>query len=120
MSEPTRRAGTYVPNVPAGFAIVMPSCLSFSWSILRIEPNRRPRHNGTARNERTICRRSPRAIVVTIAAMRNAGSNAGSNAGILATRRNGDVLIADEPTHVELSWPELPTADGESIAVTWS
>jgi hypothetical protein len=47
-------------------------------------------------------------------------SNGGSNAGILATRRDGDVLIADEPTRVELRWTELPSADGEAMDVTWS
>lgn len=47
-------------------------------------------------------------------------SNAGATAGILATRRDGDVLIADEPTHVEITWPDLPTSDGESLAIRWS
>ena len=47
-------------------------------------------------------------------------SNGGSNAGILATRRDGDVLIADEPARVELRWTELTSADGEVMDVTWS
>lgn len=42
-----------------------------------------------------------------------------SNAGILASRRNGDVLIADEPTLVEVVWTDVPTSDGEQLTITW-
>lgn len=46
--------------------------------------------------------------------------NGGSNAGILATRRGGDVLIADDPVRVNLRWADLRSADGEEIAIEWT
>ena len=43
-----------------------------------------------------------------------------ANSAILATRRGGEVLIAEDPVRVDLAWPTLKSADGDEMSVRWT